>query len=164
MTGKIQEHYDIVRRCYPTMSRIEIEREYGINRRRVSHLACKMGIRHTPETQLRISRQRQDNLMRHPPTKEQMMNGIRHREARRRIDEWRMAEGKPQLTHLRLRTMTVRAYKAKWNLISRHGYIADPDEPYTLFYDSRTRRAHHSHFDEDYFTERYHLTFREAEM
>lgn len=72
-----------------------------------------------------------------------------------RMERWRVNNGTPQKTRLRMKSMPTKAYQAKWSLMRRHGYIETTD-PYTLFYDENTRRM-----NEAYYEEKYHLRFTE---
>lgn len=71
------------------------------------------------------------------------------------MEYYRKWEGKPQKTKLRLAETSYKVYKAKWNLIKRHGYIETTDA-YTLMHDKDTQRM-----NEKYYTEKYGLKFIE---
>lgn len=73
------------------------------------------------------------------------------------MEYYRKREGKPQKTKLRLAETSYKVYKAKWNLIKRHGYIETTDA-YTLMYDRNTHRM-----NEQYYAGKYKLRFIEDE-
>lgn len=153
----------IVREYYPTMAGHEIERRFGITPNRANIIARELGIRHTPETEARLQSETKERLR-------QARKNIDHEKrarrwkARRRLDQYRVWDGKPQQTAFRFSTMTKRANKCKHYLISTYGYIAVEDEPYTLLYDHTTRRRPLDGCKwgtERYYTEKYKLTFKE---
>lgn len=141
---------------YPTMSAAEICKKFGFRcRHRINTWAKRLGVRHTPETARRIH----DSMiqgMREGAKKIDHMKVARKRQAKRRIDEYRMWEGKPQLTNFRLRRMTQKAYKAKWYLMRRYGYLDDENDAYLLIAPPDNGRRC---LRERYYTERYRLKF-----
>lgn len=155
----------IVRKRYPTMAGHEIERRFGITPNRANKIAHDLGIKHTPETEARLLREARSRLRANLGRVDQRKKAARWKR-RRQLDQWRVWEGKPQNTGFRFATMTRRAYKAKHYLLRKYGYIAVENEPYTLLYDSATRRRPHDgrkNGTERYYTEKYHLQFRPEE-
>lgn len=153
-TRRNPQHVEIVKKYYPTMTGSEIEAKFGIQKNRADKIANELGIKHTPETQERIRQKIQDNITnnRHKIDFKELGH---KRSVRYKMEYYRKWEGKPQKTKLRLAETSYKVYKAKWNLIKRHGYIETTDA-YTLMYDKDTQRM-----NEKYYTEKYGLKFIE---
>lgn len=148
----------IVRENYATMSGHEIERKFGMTVNRANKIARRLGLKHSAETEARLLRERILTLAK---TRGNADIKARARKwvARRRLDEMRMWEGRPRLTRFRLRTINIKAYRAKWHLMKFYGYYACDGEPYTLLYDSGTRRRLGTRCDEAYYSSKYKLKF-----
>lgn len=148
------QHVEIVKKYYPTMTGSEIQTRFGIQKNRADKIANELGIKHTPDTQERIRQKIQDNITnnRHKIDFKELGH---KRSVRYKMEYYRKWEGKPQKTKLRLAETSYKVYKAKWNLIKRHGYIETTDA-YTLMYDKDTQRM-----NEKYYTEKYGLKFIE---
>lgn len=147
-------HVELVRKYYPTMTGSEIQTRFGILKGRAEKIANELGIKHTPETQERIRQKFRDNLANNIHKIDFRELG-RKTSIRYKMEYYRKWEGKPQKTKLRLAETSYKVYKAKWNLIKRHGYIETTDA-YTLMYDKDTQRM-----NEKYYTEKYGLKFIE---
>lgn len=152
---------ECVRRHYPTMTGTEIAAKFGYSKGLVQRWASKLKVRHTPETYARIAKERDDKLA--AAAKATAKQRGKTWRARRKLDEMRIWEGKPQRTCHRFGELTVRAYQTKWYLIHAHGYIASEDAPYVLRYDCDTRRCTNPRYPEAYYETRYHLRFESAE-
>ena len=63
--------------------------------------------------------------------------------------------GLEPLTRLHVKTMPYKAYKAKWHLCRRYGYMEAGGDPYVLLYDDQTRRI-----DEGFYERKYKLRFK----
>lgn len=151
----------IVRKHYPTMAGHEIERRFGITANRANKIAQDLGIKHTPETVSRLQREASMRL-KISRSKIDFKAKAAKWSARRRLDQFRVWEGKPQQTNFRFATMTQKAYKCKHYLIRTYGYLADEGDPYTLLFDANTRRRPYDGRKtgtESYYTEKYHLKF-----
>lgn len=131
---------EAVRRGYPLKSSRELAAELGLAKSTVLSIAKELSLRHTPETEERLRRKTEECLRRGQEHVDRGANARKCR-AKRRLDEWRVMEGKPQQTRFRLKRITQRAYKAKWSLMRRFGYREDPDDPYTLLYTREQRRS-----------------------
>lgn len=153
-TRRNPQHVEIVKKYYPTMTGSEIQTRFGILKGRAEKIANELGIKHTLETQERIRQKIQDNITnnRHKIDFKELGH---KRSVRYKMEYYRKWEGKPQKTKLRLAETSYKVYKAKWNLIKRHGYIETTDA-YTLMYDKDTQRM-----NEKYYTEKYGLKFIE---
>lgn len=147
-------HVELVKKYYPTMTGSEIETRFGILKGRAEKIANELGIKHTPETMERI-RKKMDVVRREARANIDYKAAGRRHSVCYKMEYYRKWEGKPQKTKLRLAETSYKVYKAKWNLIKRHGYIETTDA-YTLMYDKDTQRM-----NEKYYTEKYGLKFIE---
>ena len=152
-TRRNPAHVETVRRCYPVMTTREIADRYGINYHRINKIAAELGVRHGPEVLEKQERERNARL-KASRSKIDYAALAAKRERKRHYDELRVMSGLKPLTRLRLKTMPYKAYKAKWNLCARRGYMEAEGEPYTLYYDGSTRRM-----NESYYTRKYGLKF-----
>lgn len=113
-------------------------------------------------------------------TKEAVYSNVRHcwtAEARRRqrkaLQDLRSRErlrerwGIEPKTRWRRALMPKKARMARYLLTRRYDYFCFDDEPYTLWYDSKTRRCavsrNHRNTGEEYYTRKYGFKFKEAE-
>jgi len=149
-------HVELVKKYYPTMTGSEIEARFGILKGRAAKIANELGIRHTPETMERIKKKMEVVRREARANIDYKAAGRRHSVCYK-MEYYRKWEGKPQKTKLRLAETSYKVYKAKWHLITRHGYIETTDA-YTLMYDKDTQRM-----NEKYYTEKYGLKFIEDE-
>lgn len=149
-------HVELVRKYYPTMTGSEIQTRFGILKGRAEKIANELGIKHTPETQERI-RQKMEVVRREARANIDYKAAGRRHSVCYKMEYYRKWEGKPQKTKLRLAETSYKVYKAKWNLVTRHGYIETTDA-YTLMYDKDTHRM-----NEQYYAGKYKLRFIEDE-
>lgn len=160
LNNKLEHLEDLVRRHYPTMTAREIAEKFGYKKGTVDKVARRLNIQHTPETKERIKTARNEKLVKIArDTDEQRRKTWR---TRRKLDQMRLWEGKPQRTRHQFAELPTRTYKSKWFLIKQHGYIPVEDSPYLLRYDSRTRRCSRAAYPEAYYETRYHLRFEPA--
>lgn len=159
----------IVRENYREMSGHEIERRFGITPGRANKIAQQLRLRHSPECEERLKREAYGRIRDRGHTPEARAKAARTWKARRRMDEMRSWEGRPQQTRLPLAKTTRRAYKAKWRLAAEHGYLTSAADPYAMLYDGRTRRltgrtadGRAWPFDERYYEQKYKLKFKPA--
>lgn len=156
-----EQAIEATKKYYATMTGHAIARMIGCSRGLPNVIAARLGLKHNEgvveEALLRVAKNRKQSP-------ESYLKGARKRAARRKLDEYRVWEGKPQLTRMKLRKIGLKAYKAKWHLVSRYGYY-ESDEPYTLLYDRQTRRrpVAGSFGSEEYYTKKYRLMFEEDE-
>ena len=145
---------EAVRRYYPTMTAKEISARFGYSKTRVNTWAKRLGVRHTPETEQRI---KTESMARLAEARAQMDYKAAHNKWRRkrRYDELRVMSGLRPLTKFRMKAMQRKAYKAKWGLCRRQGYMEAEGNPYLLLYDGTTRRSK----NESYYTKKYGLKF-----
>ena len=145
---------EAVRRYYPTMTAKEISARFGYSKTRVNTWAKRLGVRHTPETEQRI---KTESMARLAEARAQMDYKAAHDKWRRkrRYDELRVMSGLRPLTKFRMKAIQRKAYKAKWTLCRRHGYMEAEGAPYLLLYDDTTRRSK----NESYYIKKYGLKF-----
>ena len=155
-TRRNPQHVEIVKKYYPTMTGSEIEAKFSIRKKRAYKIANELGIKHTPETQERI-RKKMEVVRREARANIDYKAAGRRHSVCYKMEYYRKWEGKPQKTKLRLAETSYKVYKAKWNLIKRHGYIETTDA-YTLMYDRNTHRM-----NEQYYAGKYKLRFIEDE-
>lgn len=164
-TRRNPAHVEAVQRYYPEMTGREIELSFGVPCRRADKIARELGVRHTPETLERIRRENAARLAVNSRKVDQSAKS-RKWKATRRLDQWRVWEGKPQMTGFRFSEIPVRTYKARYYLVMRYGYLLSED-PCTLLYDGHTLRRPHGmrpHIGtEEYYTRKYRLTFAPAD-
>ena len=139
------------------MTTREIADKYGILYGRVNKIARELGVRHSPEVRERMRAENAERV-RASRSKIDFAASAAKRKRKRRYDELRIMSGLEPLTRLPVKTMPYKAYKAKWHLCRKRGYIEAEGEPYTLLYDSATRRM-----DESYYTKKYGLKFKNYE-
>jgi hypothetical protein len=149
-------HVELVRKYYPTMTGSEMQARFGILKGRADKIANELGIRHTPETQERI-RKKMEVVRREARANIDYKAAGRRHSVCYKMEYYRKWEGKPQKTKLRLAETSYKVYKAKWHLITRHGYIETTDA-YTLMYDKGTHRM-----NEQFYIDKYGLKFIEDE-
>lgn len=145
---------ECVRKYYPTMTAREISEKFGYSRTRIIAWARRSGVRHDVATEERI---RHEQLQRLVVSRRNMdvKAAAEKRSRKRRLDELLVMSGRKPLTRLRLRAMPRKAYQARWYLERRYDYFTVEGEPYSLYYDSETRRCR----NETYYTEKYGLRF-----
>lgn len=148
------EHAEIVRRCYPVMTTREIADRYGINYGRVNKIARDLGVSHGPEVRERMRAENAERV-RASRSKIDFAASAAKRKRKRRYDELRVMSGLEPLTRLPVKTMPYKAYKAKWHLCRRYGYMEAEGDPYALLYDEQTRRM-----DEGFYERKYKLRFQ----
>ena len=149
---------ECVRRYYPTMTAREIAVKFGYSKARVTVWAERIGVRHDAATEERIRRERCERLAearRHMDYKA----AAEKRRKRREYDELRVMSGLKQLTRLRISSIRPASYNSRWYLERKYDYFTVEGEPYSLYYDSGTRRCR----NEAYFTEKYGLKFIKAD-
>lgn len=151
----------IIREHYPHMAGHEIERRFGISPNRANKIAQDLGIKHSPETEARLQREAKERLRINRSKVDHKAKAAKWA-ARRRLDQFRVWEGKPQQTNFRFATMTSKAYKCKHYLMRTYGYLGCEGEPYTLLYNSKTKRRPYDGRKtgtESYYSQKYHLKF-----
>ena len=148
------EHVEIVRRCYPVMTTREIADRYGINYNRINKIAADLGISHGQEVLARQDCERDARLAAVRAKTDQAAKVAKWKR-KRRYDELRVMSGLRPLAKFRMKAIQPKAYKAKWGLCRRQGYMEAEGAPYLLLYDDTTRRSK----NESYLTKKYGLKF-----
>jgi len=149
----------IVRENYATMSGHDIERKFGISRNRANKIAKDLGLEHSEETKERI-RLNLARALREGRSHIDHTRRVAKWKAKHRIDEMRVWEGKPQRTRFKIRIICGKAYKAKWHLLKRYGYLPIDGSEYEVGYNETTDRRNRSKvWNEDYYVRRYGFKF-----
>lgn len=160
---KYPERVEVVRENYRKMSGRGIDRYFGYPLGTANSIIRKFGMIRNAEDDESVQRY----VLRHTQELRVKMDisiRVKKWKIRRRLDEMRVWEGKPQKTKFKLRRITDRAYKIKWYLMHKYGYYADDDNPYTLLYDESTIRLGVSRLSrqESYYEKKYGLKFEMA--
>lgn len=160
---KYPERVEVVRENYRNMSARGIDRCFGYPLGTAGRIMRKFGMIRSAEDEESVRR----CVLRR--TQEMCANRdisamVRKWKIRRRLDEMRVWESKPQKTKFKIRRITDKSYKAKWYLLKKYGYFADKDSPYTLLYDESTVRVGSSRLScpESYYEKKYKLKFVQA--
>ena len=146
------ENIELVKKYYPTMTGGEMQAKFGILKGSAEKIAHRLGIKHTDETMARI-RQKFRNNITNNRYKIDYAKSSKKAQIKRRIDQFRVWEGKPQLTKFTIARTSAKVRRTKWYLIKRYAYI-ETTEPYTLMYDKDTHRI-----NERYYIDKYKLKF-----
>lgn len=130
-----------VAEMYPVMSASEIARATGLSKSTVQRAARQLGVRHNQATMERLDRERRQRAVENVANVDHKAIG-RKRRAMYRLEYFRLWEGKPQQTSLKLATISSRQYNTLWYLCKKRGYFHHEDDAeLTLRYDGRTRRT-----------------------
>lgn len=145
---------------YPTMSLREVADKLHCGRSTVKRYADRNNLKHTPETGKRLH-------------EKSVLNNLRRCLATRSIDYGKMSRSRKRLfqmeyarelvglnrkSHLRLSRVTSKARVVIWRLCKVYDYYYDRDYPYTVWYDSATKRNQ----NERYYTEKYGIKFEQG--
>lgn len=129
----------------------QIAQILGINKTTVWKIARKLNLKHS-EKILQQFRDQHDEMIRNRTPETLAKAASSHKRTRKR-ELRRILGGEPQQTKLKIRIASKRTAQERWRLCKRYGYIETTD-PFTLFYDSNTRRM-----NEKLYTDKYHLRF-----
>lgn len=153
-----EEQKDIVRKYWPTMSWREISEAYlpELGKKSITYIATKVGVQHDEATQKRINKLRALNVLKGLTPESQAKKSAKYR-ATRRSEELRHKYGLERKTKIRFKEMSRSETYAKSKLCRLRNYIPTTNK-WVLWYDENTRRTK----NEDYYTQKYRLTFKEA--
>ena len=147
-------------KLYPAMSLREVADKLHCGRSTVKRYADRNNLKHTPETEKRLH-------------EKSVLNNLRRCLAIRSIDYGKMSSSRKRLfqmeyarelvglsrkSHLRLSRVTSKARVVIWRLCKVYDYYYDRDYPYTVWYDSATKRNQ----NERYYTEKYGIKFEQG--
>lgn len=151
---------DYIREHYPDEQSWKIAAHLGIGKSTVIRTAKRLGLKKSEafmEWMDEITKRNRD--MSH--CKEVHARAMKSRSESIHRDRLRMKYGMPQKLKLKVgRIMPEKAYHARWHLIHAYNYFAVEGQPYTVGYDSKTRRNPKL---EKYYTNKYKFTFMEGE-
>lgn len=151
---------NVIRELYPTTSAPEIGNMLGITKSAVNNIARRLGVRHTEETKKRLF-ENFINESRKKETQEKRISAIREMIKR---EKRRFVYGLPQKTKRKFSFTPKKNLHARNNLCSAYNYFYNKDygDLLTIFYDSETSRLPVER--EEYYTKRYGIQFREADI
>ncbi len=157
-----QAFTDGLRAMWPTMSATEIAAKTGWHKSLIYKWAKIYGLRHDEETKRRLNTKRVSNIEKsHTP---EIYDKIRKARCHNhRMERFRVMSGLPQKTKYHISMVPRRVLFAVSGLCTRRNYYRDPNDPYTLYYDSQTRRCDSKSYYEDYYTRKYGIRFVQGE-
>lgn len=146
-----------IAKLYTNHSVKEIAEIVGCHPSTVGKAAKRLKLTHSKET---IERLKKNSLANLKKAYEKAIINKRVKSWKRtmRAEKLRFMSCIPQKTNLRFSELPAKAYHAKYNLITKHGYFGFEGEPYILGYDRNTRRM-----DEEYYKNKYGFSFEEDE-
>lgn len=148
----------------------EIAEELGIAATNVSSRAKRMGLPPRDALVRRLQSEAAKEMHARCPNR-----FIKAAATRREIiakERFRMLHGLPRQTKLILSDVPKKIRYALWNLVVKYRYFRDNRHPYTVFYDSETRRlpetplrvkGYNDMYCEQYYAERYGIKFMNAD-
>lgn len=162
MRSKPYTYDAIIRREYTKKSGKEIADGCLIKASTVRRVVERLGLKHDEATIERLKRKCHRNLLNINVDKAAYCEAVRRGVRRaRRIHRIKLSIGSESPYHYQEKTITNRAYKAKFGLRKNFGYLYDDNEPYTMRYDEHTRRiVARRTFNEAYYEEKYKFTFK----
>lgn len=149
----------IVGELYPTHSASEIAVMLGITKAAVNGIARRIGVRHTEETTKRITMDCVSKALA-PDVQARRLNKLKRTI---RMDQFRILSGKKQMTKRKFKQANNKELCTKHYLIRKYNYFCDKSikETLTLFFDSQTKRLPPDR--EQYYSDKYHLIFKQAD-
>ena len=147
-----------IKKLYPDHSAKEIADIIGCHPSTVSNVAKRLKLTHSEETVERLKKNSLTNLKK---AYEQATIRKRVKSWRRtmRVEKFRIMSCIPQKTNFKFSELPTKAYRAKYNLITKHGYFGFEGKPYILGYDRNTHRM-----NEKYYMDKYGFTFEEDDV
>lgn len=141
----------------------EIAKALGCHTSSVYKIAKKIGLifpKEWVENRAKIS---EKNLAK-AHAKEVRARGGKARSETFRKERLRVLYGLAQKTRLKLPSLPLRAYQAKWHLLNKHNYFEVEGDAYAIGYDSETRRTPTKRkYNEEYYVKMYGFKFIEGE-
>lgn len=140
----------IVLEYYPVMTPTEMVEKFGHSKSTYHHYACELGVEHNEECKKRLRAERAHRVKKVNPYMRDKEGFSKKMRLVRRMEELRVSLGLPQQTRLRLRSMPLNYYKARWRLLNKKGYIELIGEPFDFAYDGETTRVNESLHERKY--------------
>lgn len=147
----------VVRENYDKMCFRQIDLTFGLSRCTSARVARRLGLKQPAELTERIKQEAIQRLRQSPKDFAAIAAKCKRL---RKMDEMRVLSGLPQKTRFPIRRIPHRVYRATWYLGKKYNYYPCEEEPYTMLYDTSTRRNEQT---EQYFTQKYGLCFAQAE-
>lgn len=123
----------------------------------VGKAAKRLKLTHSEETIERLKKNSLANLKK-AYEKATISKRVKSWQRTMQMEKFRVISCIPQQTRFKFADMPIKAYHAKYNLITKHGYFAFEGEPYTIGYDQNTHRM-----NEEYYKNKYGFSFEEDE-
>ena len=142
---------------YPNHSVREIANIIGCHPSTVGKAAKRLKLTHTEETIERLKKNSLANLKK-AYDKATISKRVKSWQKTMRVEKFRVMSCIPQKTNFKFSELSTKAYHAKYNLITKHGYFGFEGEPYILGYDRNTHRM-----NEKYYIDKYGFSFEEDE-
>ena len=164
---QVEEDRELVRKLYPYLSGPEIDRALKWKPHKATTIAAQLGVKHLPETEDRIRRWAGERATQSMQAKgdELIEQRVQCWKRRKRLAELRVMSGEGNPTNYRIRQIPLTSYRAKYKLVSKHGYYECPDDPLVIYYDEYTDRRLKGiattplRKEESYYTHKYGLRF-----
>lgn len=156
---------EIVSRYFPSLSSREISDRFGCSASYVRTVARELGVKHSKETEKRITALRLSCRSYHPMNDEEKQKWLEKRRKMLKTERWRQDSGLPRRTKIRFSVLTAKQKNAKHTLCALRNYFSDCSiDPYALFYDEQTvRHSPKYRYDEGYYEKKYGLRFLPAD-
>jgi transposase len=146
-----------IAKLYTNHSVKEIAEIIGCHPSTVGKAAKRLKLTHSNETIERLKKNSLANLKK-AYEKTTISKRVKSWQRTMQIEKFRVISCIPQQTRFKFADMPIKAYHAKYNLITKHGYFAFEGEPYTIGYDRNTHRM-----NEEYYKNKYGFSFEEDE-
>jgi len=144
---------------YPTHRAKEIAAMLGIGKTAVNNYAKMHGIKHDIKLQNEIYQERIYNLTNPEKKEKKRQSQSKGKKHLFKMERLRVMQGLPQKTKVRISFLPRALSLIVSKYVHKYNYFRFEDEPYTLYYDSETRRTK----TESYLTGKYGLKFQQAD-
>lgn len=146
-----------IAKLYTNHSVKEIAEIVGCHPSTVGKAAKRLKLTHSEETIERLKKNSLANLKK-AYEKATISKRVKSWQRTMQMEKFRVISCIPQQTRFKFADIPIKAYHAKYNLITKHGYFAFEGEPYTIGYDRNTHRM-----NEEYYKNKYGFSFEEDE-
>lgn len=146
-----------IAKLYTNHSVKEIAEIVGCHPSTVGKAAKRLKLTHSKETIERLKNNSLANLKK-AYEKATISKRVKSWQKTMRVEKFRVMSCIPQKTNFKFSELPTKAYHAKYNLITKHGYFGFEGEPYILGYDRNTHRM-----NEKYYMDKYGFSFEEDE-
>lgn len=152
----VREHW-----CEQPVS--EIAKALGCHASSVYKIARKLGLGYSEEWVENRVKTKKRNLAK-AQAEEVHARGGKSRSETYRKERLRVLYGLEQRTRLKLPSLPLKVYYAKWYLMNKYNYFEVEGDAYAIGYDSETRRIPDKRkYNEEYYSKKYGVKFMEGE-